>query len=56
MFWYKQHPSTGKKESVTKYLKLKYAYKLSAVPLENFVNLMIQNLPKYYTLIYEKFR
>lgn len=53
----KEHPSTEKEiSSVTKYLKPEYAYKLSAVTLEDFVDAMIQYLPESYARVYEKFR
>lgn len=53
----KEHPSTEEEiKSVTKYLKPEYAYKLSAVSLEDFVNAMIQYLPEYYAQVYERFR
>ena len=53
----KEHPSTEEEiKSVTKYLKQEYTYKLSAVPLEDFVNAMIQYLPEYYAQVYERFR
>lgn len=53
----KEHPSTEEEiKSVTKYLKPEYAYKLSAVSLEDFVNAMIQYLPEYYAQVYESFR
>lgn len=53
----KEHPSTEKEIcSVTKYLKPEYAYKLSAVTLEDFVDAMIQYLPESYARVYEKFR
>ncbi len=53
----KKHPSTEKEiRSVTEYLKLEYAYKLSAVTLEDFVDAMIQYLPESYARVYEKFR
>ena len=43
-------------KSVTEYLKLEYAYKLSAVTLEDFVDAMIQYLPEYYAQVYERFK
>lgn len=53
----KDHPSTEEEiGSVTKYLKPEYAYKLSAVTLEEFVDAMIQYLPEYYAQVYERFR
>lgn len=53
----KEHPSTEKEiSSVTEYLKPEYAYKLSAVTLEDFVDAMIQYLPEYYAQVYERFR
>ncbi|WP_287680130.1 hypothetical protein [Bacteroides sp.] len=53
----KDHLSTGEEiRLVTKYLKPEYAYKLSAVSLEDFVDAMIQYLPKYYAWIYERFK
>ena len=53
----KEHPSTEKEiRSVTEYLKPEYAYKLSAVTLEDFVDTMIQCLPEYYAQVYERFR
>lgn len=53
----KEHPSTEKEiSSVTEYLKPEFAYKLSAVTLEDFVDAMIQYLPEYYAQVYEKFR
>nr|WP_303733746.1 hypothetical protein [Phocaeicola plebeius] len=53
----KEHPSTEEEiKSVTEYLKPEYAYKLSAVTLEDFVNAMIQYLPEYYAQVYERFR
>ena len=42
-------------ESVTKFLKPEYSYKLSTVTLEDFVNTMIHSLPSYAS-VYEKFR
>ena len=41
---------------MTEYLKPEYAYKLGAVTLEDFVEVMIQSLPEYYAQVYEKFR
>lgn len=53
----KEHPSTEEEiKSVTEYLKPEYAYKLSAVTLEDFVDTMIQYLPEYYAQVYERFR
>lgn len=53
----KEHPSTEEEiGSVTEYLKPEYAYKLSAVTLEDFVDAMIQYLPEYYAQVYERFR
>ena len=53
----KEHPSTEKEiKSVTEYLKPEYAYKLSTVSLEDFMDAMIQYLSEYYTLVYERFR
>ena len=53
----KNHPSTEEEiSSVTKYLKPEFAYKLSAVTLEDFVDAMIQYLPEYYSQVYERFR
>ena len=53
----KEHPSTEEEiSSVTEYLKPEYAYKLSAVSLEDFVDTMIQYLPEYYAHVYERFR
>ena len=53
----KEHPSTEEEiSSVTEYLKPEYAYKLSAVTLEDFVDAMIQYLPEYYAQVYERFR
>lgn len=53
----KEHPSTEAEiKSVTEYLKPEYAYKLGAVTLEDFVEVMIQSLPEYYAQVYEKFR
>lgn len=53
----KEHPSTQEEiSSVTEYLKPEYAYKLSAVSLEDFVDAMIQYLPEYYAQVYERFR
>ena len=53
----KEHPSTeGEIKSVTEYLKPEYAYKLSAVTLENFVDAMIQYLQEYYAQVYERFK
>jgi hypothetical protein len=53
----KEHPSTEEEiSSVTEYLKPEYAYKLSAVSLEDFVDVMIQYLPEYYAQVYERFR
>lgn len=53
----KDHPSTEEEiRSVTEYLKPEYAYKLSAVTLEDFVDAMIQYLPEYYVQVYERFR
>lgn len=53
----KEHPSTEEEiSSVTKYLKPEYAYKLSVVTLEDFVDAMIQYLPEYYAPVYERFR
>ncbi len=53
----KDHPSTEEEiKSVTEYLKPEYAYKLSAVSLEDFVDAMIQYLPKYFAQVYEMFR
>lgn len=53
----KDHPSTEEEiRSVMEYLKPKFAYKLSAVSLEDFVNAMIQYLPEYYAQVFEKFR
>ena len=53
----KEHPSTEEEiKSVTEYLKPEYAYKLSAVSLEEFVDAMIQYLPEYYAQVYERFR
>lgn len=53
----KGHPSTKEEiRSVTEYLKPKFAYKLSAVTLEDFVDAMIQYLPEYYAQVYERFR
>lgn len=53
----KDHPSTEEEiSSVTEYLKPEYAYKLSAVTLEDFVDAMIQYLPEYYSQVYERFR
>ena len=53
----KEHPSTEEEiESVTKFLKPEYSYKLSAVTLEDFVNTMIHTLPSSYASVYEKFR
>lgn len=37
-------------------MKPEYAYKLSAVSLEDFVDAIIQYLPEYYAQVYEKFR
>lgn len=52
----KEHPSTEEEiKSVTKYLKPEFAYKLSAVSLEDFVDTMIQYLPEYYAHVYERF-
>lgn len=43
----KDYPSTEEEiKSVTEYLKSQYAYKLSAVSLEDFVDAMIQCLPE----------
>ena len=48
----KDHPSTEEEiKSVTEYLKPEYAYKLSAVTLEDFVDAMIQYLPEYYAQV-----
>lgn len=53
----KEHPSTEEEiKSVVKYLKPEYAYKLSAVTLEDFVDNMIRYLPEYYVLVYERFK
>ena len=53
----KEHPSTEREiSSVTVHLKPEYAYKLSAVTLEDFVDAVIQHLPEYYAQAYEKFR
>ena len=53
----KEHPSTEEEiRSVTEFLKPEYAYKLSAVTLEDFVDAMIQYLPEYYAHVYERFR
>lgn len=53
----KEHPSTEEEiKSVVKYLKPEYAYKLSAVTLEDFVNKMIRFLPEYYVQVYERFK
>ena len=53
----KDHPSTEEEiNSVTEYLKPEFAYKLSAVTLEDFVDAMIQYLPEYYAQVYERFR
>lgn len=53
----KEHPSTEEEiKSVTEYLKSEFAYKLSAVTLEDFVDAMIQYLPEYYAQVYERFR
>lgn len=53
----KDHPSTGEEiKSVARNLKPEYAYKLSAVTLEDFVDAMIQYLPDYYARVYEKFK
>ena len=53
----KEHPSTEEEiKSVTEFLKPEYAYKLSAVTLEDFVDAMIQYLPEYYAQVYERFR
>ena len=54
---HKDHPSTGEEiKSVARYQKPEYAYKLSAVSLEDFVDTMIQYLPEYYAHVYERFR
>ena len=54
---HKDHPSTGEEiKSVARYQKPEYAYKLSAVTLEDFVDAMIQYLPEYYAQVYERFR
>lgn len=53
----KEHPSTEEEiKSVVKYLKPEYAYKLSAVTLEDFVDKMIRFLPEYYVQVYERFK
>lgn len=53
----KEHPSTEKEiKSVTRYLKPEYAYKLRAVTLEEFVEVLIQMLPEYYAQVYERFK
>ena len=53
----KDHPSTEEEiQSVTEYLKPEFAYKLSAISLEDFVDAMIQYLPEYYAQVYERFR
>ena len=53
----KEHPSTEEEiSSVLEYLKPQYAYKLSTVSLEDFMDAMIQYLSEYYTLVYERFR
>lgn len=53
----KEHPSTEEGiRSVTTYLKPEYAYKLSAITLENFVDTMILYLPEYYVQVYKKFK
>lgn len=53
----KEHPSTEEEiKSVVKYLKPEYAYKLSAVTLEDFVDKMIRYLPEYYVQVYERFK
>lgn len=53
----KEHPSTEEEiKSVVKYLKPEYAYKLSAVSLEDFVDKMIRFLPEYYVQVYERFK
>lgn len=53
----KEHPSTEEEiKSVSKYQKPEFAYKLSAVSLEDFVDAMIRYLPKYYAQVYERFR
>lgn len=53
----KDHPSTEEEiKSVTEYLKPEYAYKLSAVTLEDFVDAMIQYLPEYYAQVYNAFK
>lgn len=53
----KEHPSTEEEiRSVTTYLKPEYAYKLSAITLENFVDTMILYLPEYYVQVYKKFK
>lgn len=52
----KDHPSTAEEiKSVSDYLKPEYAYKLTSITLEDFVNVMIQNLPKPYSQVYERF-
>lgn len=53
----KEHPSTEEEiKSVVKCLKPEYAYKLSAVTLEDFVDKMIRFLPEYYVQVYERFK
>lgn len=53
----KEHPSTEEEiKSVVKYLKPEYAYKLSAVTLEDFVDNMIRYLSEYYIQVYERFK
>ena len=52
----KDHPSTAEEiKSVSDYLKPEYAYKLTSITLEDFVNVMVQNLPKRYSQVYERF-
>ena len=52
----KDHPSTAEEiKSESDYLKPEYAYKLTSITLEDFVNVMIQNLPKPYSQVYERF-
>lgn len=54
---HKDHPSTGEEiKSVARYQKPEYAYKLSAVTLEDFVDAMIQYLPEYSAGDYERIK
>ena len=53
----KHYPSTGEEiKSVARYLNPEYAYKLSAVTLEDFVDAIIHYLPEYSARDYERIK